>query len=469
MRLSLAIPIAKIENIGDKLLYLQSMKAILRHIFPVFAMLALLACSKDGDFGIDGKGSDRTGNREKMVPQIKDRQVLLVYSAGFNDLSADLEDDVDDIKTGLIPSKTSRYILLVFSKRTRNNAYDYSVKTPAHLIRLYLDTDGDVVSDTLRTWPVGTVAASASTLGEVLSYVGTLYPSSEYGMIFSSHASGWVPKGYYSTGSISQYAVGAQMSPGLLPASERPVFSLEPEQIEGWPRVRSIGMDMINGSRYEIDIEDFAAAIPMKMDYIIMDACLMGGVEVAYALRDKTRYLVFSQTEVLADGLCDYTTICSRLFRNGEPGLAELCGDSYSHYAAKNGQEQSVTISLVKTDGLGRLAEACARLFEDYRTEIGSVSMYSVQQYYRFSKRWYFDIEDILVKAGVPDSGLAEFREALSSCVVYKAATPKFLSIDININTFSGLSMFLPNADPTAALWDFYRGLSWNQATGLIE
>ena len=71
------------------------------------------------------------------------------------------------------------------------------------------------------------------------------------------------------------------------------------------------------------------------------------------------------------------------------------------------------------------------------------------------------------MKAGVPDSGLAEFREALSSCVIYKAATPRFLSIDIN--TFSGLSMFLPNADPTEALWDFYRGLSWNQATGLIE
>ena len=444
------------------------MKRILRNIFASVLLLAVLACTKDGDFCIVGTGSDRRGPGVKVVPKTGERRVLLAYSAGFNNLSADLEDDVDDIKTGLIPSKTSRSILLVFSKRTRNNAYDYSVKTPAHLIRLYLDTDGDMVSDTLRTWPEGTVAASASTLGEVLSYVGTLYPSSEYGMIFSSHASGWVPKGYYSTGSISQYAVGAQMSPGLLPASERPVFSLEPEQIEGWPRVRSIGMDMNNArSAYEINIEDFAAAIPMKMDYIIMDACLMGGIEVAYALRDKTRYLVFSQTEVLADGLCDYKTICSRLFRNGEPGLVELCGDSYSHYAAKNGQEQSVTISLVKTDGLGRLAEACAGLFEDYRTEIGSVSMYSVQQYYRFSKRWYFDIEDILVKAGVPDSDLAEFREALSSCVIYKAATPRFLSIDIN--TFSGLSMFLPNADPTEALWDFYRGLSWNQATGLIE
>ena len=227
-------------------------------------------------------------------------------------------------------------------------------------------------------------------------------------------------------------------------------------------------MDMINSrTAYEINIEDFAAAIPMKLDYIIMDACLMGGVEVAYALREKTRYLVFSQTEVLADGLCNYPTIASRLFRTGGPDLKGLCEDAYSHYSALSGQEQSVTLSLVATDGLGSLAEACGRLFEDYRTEISNVSMYDVQQYYRYSKRWYFDIEDILVKSGVPDAALADFREALSSCVVYKAATPRFLSIDIV--SFSGLSMFLPNADSTAALWDFYRGLSWNQATGLLN
>ena len=442
------------------------MKAILRHIFPVFAMLALLACSKDGDFGIDGKGSDRTGNREKMVPQIKDRQVLLLYSAGFNSLSADLEDDISELVEGEIPTKNAAAVLLVFSKRTLDNLSDYLVKTPAHLIRIYKDTAEKIVSDTLRTWPEGTVAASASTLKEVLSFVNASFPSSDYGMIFSSHASGWVPKGYYSTGTITQYASGQQMAPGMLPASERPVQSLE-DALDG-PRVRSIGMDMINSrSAYEMNIEDFAAAIPMKLNYIIMDACLMGGVEVAYALREKTRYLVFSQTEVLADGLLDYTTITKRLFRSGGADLGALCSDSYSHYYSKTGLEQSVTISLVETAGLERLAEVCAGIFEDYRDEIGNVSMYNVQKYYRYSKQWYFDIEDILVKAGVPDAALKDFRAALSSCVAYKAATPRFLSIDID--TFSGLSMYLPSADQNTALRDFYRGLSWNQATGLLE
>ena len=444
------------------------MKLILQHIFPAVVLLAFFACTKDGDFGIDGNDSDRRGPSEMVVPQVTGRQVLLAYSAGFNSLSADLEDDIDELKTGWIPAKNSPSVLLVFSKRTKDNRSDYSIKTPAHLIRLYRGAAGEIVSDTLKTWPEGTVAASASTLGEVLSYVKTSLPSSEYGMIFSSHASGWVPKGYYSTGTITEYAPGMNMAPGLLQVSERPVYSLEPEDVLEGPRVRSLGMDMINSrTAYEINIEDFAAAIPMKLDYIIMDACLMGGVEVAYALREKTRYLVFSQTEVLADGLCNYPTIASRLFRTGGPDLKGLCEDAYSHYSALSGQEQSVTLSLVATDGLGSLAEACGRLFEDYRTEISNVSMYDVQQYYRYSKRWYFDIEDILVKSGVPDAALADFREALSSCVVYKAATPRFLSIDIV--SFSGLSMYLPCADANTALRNFYRGLSWNQATGLLN
>ena len=89
-------PAAKIGNIADKLLYLPAMKRILRNIFSSVLLLAVLACTKDGDFGIGGTGSDRRGPGVKVVPKTGERRVLLAYSAGFNNLSADLEDDVDD-------------------------------------------------------------------------------------------------------------------------------------------------------------------------------------------------------------------------------------------------------------------------------------------------------------------------------------------------------------------------------------
>ena len=57
------------------------MKRILRNIFSSVLLLAVLACTKDGDFGIGGTGSDRRGPGVKVVPKTGERRVLLVYSA----------------------------------------------------------------------------------------------------------------------------------------------------------------------------------------------------------------------------------------------------------------------------------------------------------------------------------------------------------------------------------------------------
>ena len=54
-----------------------------------------------------------------------------------------------------------------------------------------------------------------------------------------------------------------------------------------------------------IEIADLPGAIPMHLDFIIMDACLMGCVEVAYELRDKCDILIFSPTEILSSGILE--------------------------------------------------------------------------------------------------------------------------------------------------------------------
>ncbi len=70
------------------------------------------------------------------------------------------------------------------------------------------------------------------------------------------------------------------------------------------------------------------------------------------------------------------------------------------------------------------------------------------------------------IEAGVSDARMSEVRAALNECVLYKAATPYFL--DRKIDVHSGLSMYLP-ANGTAALDEFYKTLSWNKATHLVE
>lgn len=414
-------------------------------------MLSAVACDKTFDDMPGNKGTTPVRNvtSEKA-------QVLVLYSAGFNSLCAALEDDVNDMKSGYLPLVGSMSkAVLVYSRRLSKTGR-YTDRTPSYLIRLSSDGWGKVISDTLKTWPETDEAVSASTMTDVLETVKGLYPHASYGMVFSSHGSGWLPSGYYSTGKITAGTAGLQAVPYIDPNSDGSM-----------PRVKSIGIDNITSrNTYEMEIETFAQALPMKFDYIIIDACLMGCIEVAYALKDKCDKLVFSQAEVLEDGLCDYTTLTQRVLKPVVPDLYNLCEDSYRHY--KNQDDpiyRSLTISMIDCTRLDGLAESCKSLFSKYRNQISLVNAANVQGYFRSRKHWFYDLTDILRQSGVPEADMADYNKAMSDCVLYNAATDTFINFDIR--THCGLSMYLP-ADGNSELDEFYKTLSWNKASGLV-
>lgn len=65
-----------------------------------------------------------------------------------------------------------------------------------------------------------------------------------------------------------------------------PVPFSEKIQTSGKPVLKSFGSQSVADSlAYEMNINDMAEAIPMKLDYILFDACFMGGIEVAYEFR----------------------------------------------------------------------------------------------------------------------------------------------------------------------------------------
>lgn len=414
-------------------------------------MLSAVACDKTFD---DMPGNKGTTPVRDVTPE--KAQVMILYSAGFNSLCAALEDDVNDIKSGYLPLVGSMSkAVLVYSRRLSETGR-YTDRTPSYLIRLSVDGWGKVISDTLKTWPETDEAVSASTMTDVLETVKGLYPHASYGMVFSSHGSGWLPSGYYSTGKITAGTAGLQAVPYIDPNSDGSM-----------PRVKSIGIDNITSrNTYEMEIETFAQALPMKFDYIIIDACLMGCIEVAYALKDKCGKLVFSQAEVLEDGLCDYTTLTQRVLRPAVPDLYNLCEDSYRHY--KNQDDpiyRSLTISMIDCTRLDGLAESCRSLFSKYRNQISLVNAANVQGYFRSRKHWFYDLTDILRQSGVPEADMADYNKAMSDCVLYNAATDTFINFDIR--THCGLSMYLP-ADGNSELDEFYKTLSWNKASGLV-
>ena len=424
---------------------------IIRTALASLLMLSAVACDKTFD---DMPGNKGTTPVRDVTPE--KAQVLVLYSAGFNSLCAALEDDVNDMKSGYLPLVGSMSkAVLVYSRRLSETG-KYTDRTPSYLIRLSVDGWGKVISDTLKTWPETDEAVSASTMTDVLETVKGLYPHASYGMVFSSHGSGWLPSGYYSTGKITAGTAGLQAVPYIDPNSDGSM-----------PRVKSIGIDNITSrNTYEMEIETFAQALPMKFDYIIIDACLMGGIEVAYALKDKCDKLVFSQAEVLEDGLCDYTTLTQRVLRPVVPDLYNLCEDSYRHY--KNQDDpiyRSLTISMIDCTRLDGLAESCKSLFSKYRNQISLVNAANVQGYFRSRKHWFYDLTDILRQSGVPEADMTDYNKAMSDCVLYNAATDTFINFDIR--THCGLSMYLP-ADGNSELDEFYKTLSWNKASDLV-
>ena len=422
---------------------------ILKVILGLAAMVTLMACEP---FWC-----------KPTEPETYNR-VMLLYSAGYNNLSSYLKGDIEELKRGALPSSLDENVVLVYSHFPTGG---YNTPSSPTLVRLTSTKENKVKADTVVIFPDNSISASAEQVENVLLYIQEKFPADSYGMIFSSHATGYLPAGYYQNPDNDSNVIEWSAKPGRQLTA---VPYAEPEYDPSLPMVKSIGQDQVGTSgayvSYEININDFADAIPMKLDYLLFDACLMGGIEVAYELQRKVDKVGFSQTEVLADGFC-YESLTSHLLGGETPDLVSVCSDYFNQYEVQSGVYQSATISLIDCSQLSPLARVCGELFTKYSDAIAVLDHNQVQRFYRMGKHWFYDLESILLNAGINDNELAELHAALDKCVIYKAHTPKFMS-DFKIHTFCGFSMYLP-CQGSEKLNDFYKNLKWNKDTGLVN
>ena len=410
-------------------------------------------------------------------PESADRRVLLFYECAFNDIGSYMRRNMEDQQKGLpaghIPGKYGD-VLLVYSRIAENG------HTPvnSYLRRIYKTSKGKVISDTLKVFGKETIAASPSTLSAVLTLVKEKFPANKgYGMVFSSHGSGWLPAGYYYSPSrfeddhkgevgTSRQGIAAQsVGQPRLPVPEGDMPDTDPF----YGMTRSIGQDYIKGSYYghEMSVSEFADAIPYHLDYLLFDMCFSGGVEVAYGLKDKADYLGLSPAEVLGDGMFNYTKITSFLLNRETPDLEGLFKDSFEMYDKQSGAYRSSTVNLVRTSGLDNLASVCARMINEYSDALADAPVDDIQGYYRQGRHYFYDLVDIFEKCGASKADLEDLDKAVDGCVIYKNSTGQFLE-DYDIKAYSGFSMYLPCAG-TPLLDLYYRKEVWNNATRLVK
>lgn len=429
---------------------------LLRAAAVSVAVLTMVSCGKD----------ERRPNEEYD-------KVMILYSAGYNSLSSYLSEDIQDLKKGYLPSERSKNALIVISKLTESGK-DYSTLTSPYVIRITgKKVGGKTVAqmDTLVTLDKGTVLADADNTRKLLEYVRDAFPSKSYGLVLSSHATGWLPSGYFND--PSKYEGGGSI---WLRSGKREIGGVGlPTYVERYhdpslPAVKSVTQEVetIDGKKYshEMEIDELAQAIPMHLEYLLFDACLMGGIEVAYAFRNVTDAISFSQTEVLADGY-DYTQIAHHLLEGAQSDPLRVCSDFFEQYDQREGSNRSATVSMVDCSKVEAIADVCRKLFAKYRTKIKTMDASKVQGYfYNSDLHWHYDLYDILDKAGATEDELRELRLAIDESLIYKAATPKFFNLKLDV--VSGYSMYLPAAG-SQYLDNFYRTLDWNKATGLVS
>ena len=366
-------------------------------------------------------------------------QVLIYYGMGYNNLSPNLRRNLmDELKSDILPGLHREKAIVAFVHNTASSE-DYKTPNAPVLMRFYRDANGKSAADTLKVYDDIAVSASPESIHRVLCDIQEAFPAKHYGLLVSSHGSGWVPAGYSkSSERAGTLSIGNQYSGSGSSLTTQ------------W-----------------VTVPELAAAIPMHLDYLIVDACLAGAVEVAWDLREVCDRLVVSPAEILTMGM-GYSMLSWDMLAGAEPDLEGYCRTYYDYYNSKSGTYRSGTISLVECAKLPALAEAFSAVLDAHRDAlIYSQLVNRVQRYYYSNAPlpFFYDLRDLAVQLGASPDELVRLDAALAEAVLVHFETPSFF--DLPLNRCCGLSTYIP--DPTRpALNAAYKELAWNKVVGLV-
>ena len=300
--------------------------------------------------------------------------------------------------------------------------------TEATLAELKKDAQGAWGFQELKSYDRNTFSTDPERMREVFGDIREKAPAEKYGLILWSHGTGWIPN-------FSDH----QLPQGLQ---------------------KSYGMDKYHGVTDYCDIDELAAAIPNRMfDYIWFDLCYMMGVEVAYQLRDKCDYIAGYPTEDWSMGMNYDTTL--PMLASPIPDLAGAGKAFHEYYVAQN---MPVTVTVMKTDGLERLAQAAADI---YAYGKAPESPYGLMNYSRLKTALY-DLRQYTKKyLDASDSDAqslaAELDDAIADMTLYAGCSTKDFNGHegaFNPDEYSGLSCYFPETG-TAEMEAYYHTLDW--------
>ncbi|MDR1340734.1 MAG: hypothetical protein LBK58_11880 [Prevotellaceae bacterium] len=338
-------------------------------------------------------------SKDEYTEPVRAERTVIAYMAADNDMSDVVPVDLEEMKRAYRETGVNLLVLM-----------DMSNETP-YLLKI--TENGEQKIKTYQEFNSADPASMNKLLGEIIE----MYPAESYGLILWSHGTSWLPSGV---------------------------------------QLKSFALD---GNR-QMNIPDLAAALPVKFDFILFDACLMGAVEVAYELRNSADYIIASPTEIIDSGF-PYDEVVPELLKPSV-NLSMVAQKYFDYYNALDGDYRSATVSLIDTKELENLAKLTAELIsgneisENFdRTEVQRLDVYGEQ--------YTFDFADFINRA-FPSANRDAFMAQLGKTVLYRAHTPAFLN-EYRIETYCGLSCYIPASGRTD-LNAYYQSLQWYRDSG---
>lgn len=362
--------------------------------------------------------------------------VLLVYAVASNNLSSNLMDDKAEMLRGLEQVDLNRCALLV---------YEINPNREIALFQAVKDR-GEYKFIPVKQYEDNIYSTRPERISQVIDDVKTGWKSRQYGIIFWSHGTGWIP--------------------GKKGETIKKVASLEPENI-GSLDLYSFGVDQRvddDGKRQvdQTDIDELASAIPDgAFSYIWFDCCYMASIENLYQLRNKAKYIVAYPTEIYKPGLPYDRTLPFMLRKR--PDLKLAATELFDYY---NDQGREVTVAVTDTRYLGEIAALAKRAYSNYVYPDGMTFV----NYSRESGFPMYDLRQFML-AAANSSGNALNRSEVDNVwnkfVVFKASQGKdFNHRIIPDEDFSGISTH-PYRGKETPEDDFYRRLDWYKSVFL--
>lgn len=346
-------------------------------------------------------------NEEKTLPQ----RTVLIYMAGDNSLSSFVEYNMKMIEEGCKNADLENGNIIAY--------IDERGATPG-LYQFQKDKNGIVSRNLIKEYEEEN-SASPENLRSVITTVKEQFPSESMGIVLWSHGTAWLPS------NLDSY-------------------------------LRSFGQD---GNNY-MELDDLSYVLnDFHFDFILFDTCYMASVEVVYALRNCTDYIIGSATEILADGF-PYNEITPMLLNADVTGIAD---SFYNHYDQMSGVSRSASVSVVKTSELDNLADACQNILSRQTEEsLYNIDLYQVQalEYLTWNNHKLYDMEDYLSQIASNEE-YTNLKTAMDKAIIYKACTPENYFAQcgsIAIDKFSGLSIYAYQKN-YPKLNDWYDQLEW--------